>query len=353
MPQPSGGQAPQSDIPVLIDERSKDAAPLRTPQPTTPPEENVEEDNRPAGNNTSDTNTSDTNTSDTNTSGNTGGDNDFPNPFPAQSESEADQSSNDESLNKETPFTGLKLLDEDDTANTSGNSEKTSPGQPMPEFTDENTGENGGENTGAKTNTANDDDTGLTIRSAQQTQQQRRDFQPTRGKTEQAPQPPQDVDAPPLNGAPKETTDEPQPDVKPQPRPNNKPDGSTPADSQDEKLRRIAERRGMSGFRGFCPVVLRDERDLADANPAFRVTFEGKTYYFSSAAAKTAFTEAPEKYAPVQHGRDVVRLAEDGNSVIGSLEHAVWFRDRLYFFASRQTLQTFVKEPAKFAVTDQ
>jgi len=121
--------------------------------------------------------------------------------------------------------------------------------------------------------------------------------------------------------------------------------------SREEKLKRIAERQGLTGFRGFCPVVLRNQRELVDAKLQFRGEFEGRTYYFSSAAAKGAFDLAPEKYAPVSRGRDIIRLTEDSHSVEGSLEHAVWFRNRLYFFESAKTLRKFVKQPKKYAVT--
>lgn len=121
--------------------------------------------------------------------------------------------------------------------------------------------------------------------------------------------------------------------------------------SAEEKMRLISERRGMSGFRGFCPVTLRDKRDLADARIEFRSEFEGKVYYFASGEAKSKFDAAPHKYAPAKGGRDVIDLAGGSNTSEGSLEYAVWYRDRLYFFTSQSTLNTFVASPSKYAVT--
>src|SRR5690606_34573350 len=37
------------------------------------------------------------------------------------------------------------------------------------------------------------------------------------------------------------------------------------APKYEEKLQKIAARDGMTGLKGFCPVALRDRRDLVDA----------------------------------------------------------------------------------------
>ncbi|HUG92056.1 MAG TPA: hypothetical protein VML55_14550 [Planctomycetaceae bacterium] len=115
---------------------------------------------------------------------------------------------------------------------------------------------------------------------------------------------------------------------------------------QDERYSRIAARPG-SWFKGFCPVVLRDDRELADADPAFTSTYASHVFQFSSAEAQATFDAHPEKYAPVLGGQDVVRAA-GGEHVAGSIEHAVWFKDRLYLFSSRDSLRRFVTEPAWF-----
>lgn len=119
-------------------------------------------------------------------------------------------------------------------------------------------------------------------------------------------------------------------------------------DSHADKMRRIVARRGLAGFRGFCPVVLRDRRSLADGKPEHHAKFEGRTYFFSSAGSRTVFLRSPKKYAPAKMGLDVVRMAEGGESVEGSLEHAAWYKDRLYFFTSATTLRIFVKSPQKY-----
>lgn len=119
----------------------------------------------------------------------------------------------------------------------------------------------------------------------------------------------------------------------------------------DTKLKLIAERGELRGLKGFCPVALRDDRDLKNALPEHHSTFQGRTYYFSTADAKTAFDENPKQYAPITGGQDVVLLKEKVTKE-GSLDHAVWFKDRLYLFTSQKTLEQFVATPKEFAISE-
>ena len=73
-------------------------------------------------------------------------------------------------------------------------------------------------------------------------------------------------------------------------------------------MQRIAERASLTGFKGFCPVALREQRDLVDSLAAYHSTYEGKTYFFSSGEAKTKFDAQPELYAPVSGGNDTILL---------------------------------------------
>ncbi|MFM9959704.1 MAG: hypothetical protein ACKV2Q_00565 [Planctomycetaceae bacterium] len=117
------------------------------------------------------------------------------------------------------------------------------------------------------------------------------------------------------------------------------------------KMKLIAERGELRGLKGFCPVTLRDERDLKNALPEHHSTFKGRTYYFSSADAKVVFDEHPQQYAPISGGQDVVLLKEKVTKE-GSLDHAVWFKDRLYLFTSQKTLEQFVATPKEFAISE-
>jgi YHS domain-containing protein len=127
---------------------------------------------------------------------------------------------------------------------------------------------------------------------------------------------------------------------------------TTPAKEEVEaKMKLIAERGELRGLKGFCPVALRDERDLRNALPEHHSTYKGRTFYFSTADAKTAFDAHPQKYAPISGGQDVVLLKEKVTKE-GSLDHAVWFKDRLYLFLSQKTLEQFVATPKEFAISE-
>jgi YHS domain-containing protein len=123
------------------------------------------------------------------------------------------------------------------------------------------------------------------------------------------------------------------------------------ADRQRREHQRvlILSRAGQSGFKGFCPVELRDNRELVDTDSSFTSTFGLQKYQFSSQQAKAAFELDPSRYAPAAGGSDVVLLVNAGEEQPGSLDFAVWYRDRIYMFRSRETLSLFVSNPQRFS----
>ena len=138
------------------------------------------------------------------------------------------------------------------------------------------------------------------------------------------------------------------PDAAPQPAKSEQATAARYAELQ----RKLAERSGLGGFQGFCPVALRDRRELLDARPEFLSIYQGRTYELASAEAKARFEADPEKYAPVSQGNDVVLVSRGESEVEGNLSFAVWFKDRLYLFRSANTLREFNAEPIKFALAD-
>lgn len=109
----------------------------------------------------------------------------------------------------------------------------------------------------------------------------------------------------------------------------------------------------LKGLKGFCPVILKDERRLVEARAQYKLEYRGKTYTFSSQEAKLTFEANPTKYVPVEEGRDVVRLAGGNRDELdGTLEHAAWYRGRLYLFSSEATRREFVEAPSRFMRND-
>lgn len=124
---------------------------------------------------------------------------------------------------------------------------------------------------------------------------------------------------------------------------------------QEENARRqqqrylILSRAGRAGFKGFCPVVLRQDRMLRDSSTNHSARFGLKTYYFSSDDARLEFEADPARFAPAAGGSDVVLLANTGEEIEGSLDFCLWYRDRLYMFRSRESQAIFSADPAQFA----
>jgi len=117
------------------------------------------------------------------------------------------------------------------------------------------------------------------------------------------------------------------------------------------KMHKIGERVAQKGLKGFCPVVLREQRELIDADPVYSSVYESKRYYFSSAEAQARFEHHPQKYAPVAGGIDVVVKATSDQSVEGTLDFAAWYKDRLYLFTSPESLEAFSLNPLPYAGT--
>ncbi len=115
------------------------------------------------------------------------------------------------------------------------------------------------------------------------------------------------------------------------------------------KMHKIGERIGQRGLKGFCPVALREQRQLVDAVPVYSSTFESKRYYFSSAEARARFDLSPQIYAPIAGGIDVMVKATSDQTVEGTLDFAAWYKDRLFLFSSPESLEAFSLNPLPYA----
>ncbi|QDT14550.1 hypothetical protein [Alienimonas californiensis] len=107
-----------------------------------------------------------------------------------------------------------------------------------------------------------------------------------------------------------------------------------------------------AAFGQFCPVAVRDDRRLTEADPRVVTRFGGKTYKFSSPVARAAFLLDPERYLPVAEGEDVVLAAAEGFSVPGRVEHAVLYGGRLFLFRSPRTRDAFAENPDRWVNAD-
>lgn len=104
----------------------------------------------------------------------------------------------------------------------------------------------------------------------------------------------------------------------------------------------------LTGFKGYCPVTLRNERKLVPSIPQYAREFEGTVYQFASLEAAEAFAKAPEHYAPAASGLDVVAVHSGLPVAFGSIDHGAWFRGRLYLFSSVEHLEEFRLNPTGY-----
>ncbi|NNJ26643.1 hypothetical protein [Alienimonas chondri] len=136
--------------------------------------------------------------------------------------------------------------------------------------------------------------------------------------------------------------------------PSAKPAGAAPA----APVVRVAETAEAphvelpAAFGRFCPVAVRDDRRLAEADPRVKTEFGGKTYRFSSPVARAAFLLDPNRYLPVADGEDVVLAAAEGFAVPGRVEHAVLYGGRLFLFRNLQTRDAFAQDPGRWVDAD-
>jgi Flp pilus assembly protein TadD/YHS domain-containing protein len=125
---------------------------------------------------------------------------------------------------------------------------------------------------------------------------------------------------------------------------------SSDAEYIDSEYAKLAARAGWEGFKGFCLVTLYEERRLVDAQSEFAVVYQGQSYQFASSDAAERFQMEPNRYVPAAGGLDVVAVLRGSDVIPGSLDYAVWYRDRLYMFSSQQHKNEFRASPRKFVI---
>ena len=108
------------------------------------------------------------------------------------------------------------------------------------------------------------------------------------------------------------------------------------------------------GLDGFCPVQLGKPQDKRQAlwvkgDPRYGVVHRGRTYLFSSQEAQQEFLRNPDHYSPVMSGNDPVLLVENSQQVPGRRELGLFFGDRVYLFATKESQAKFKADMRKYA----
>jgi thiol-disulfide isomerase/thioredoxin/YHS domain-containing protein len=111
------------------------------------------------------------------------------------------------------------------------------------------------------------------------------------------------------------------------------------------------------GLDGFCPVTLversqvapQDPRCWTHGNPQWGAVHRGVTYLFTGPDEQKRFLQQPDQFAPALSGNDPVMAFDRGQLLRGRRENGVFFENRIYLFASAETLQRFQQEPRRYA----
>jgi YHS domain-containing protein len=94
--------------------------------------------------------------------------------------------------------------------------------------------------------------------------------------------------------------------------------------------------------------VLCEEHRWVRGNRQFAVAHDGRTYLLANEERVRKFAAEPDRYCPVASGNDPV-LALEGRMVPGKRAHGVFYDDRIYLFASEESLERFKQSPDRYA----
>lgn len=103
---------------------------------------------------------------------------------------------------------------------------------------------------------------------------------------------------------------------------------------------------------GYCVVTLRNDRIWAPGSPEFSGVYDGCEYRFTTLRARDMFAAAPETYAPVLNGDCIVTFAAAGERRPGVPGLGLIHAGRLYFFADEDQRTAFQQAPQRYADAD-
>lgn len=102
------------------------------------------------------------------------------------------------------------------------------------------------------------------------------------------------------------------------------------------------------GLEGYCPVSLVDKGTWVEGRAQWGARHRGRTYLFAGAEQQQAFLAAPDRYAPALSGDDPVLACDSGKQVAGQRRYGVTYQSRTYLFSSPETRTTFAANPQRY-----
>jgi len=102
------------------------------------------------------------------------------------------------------------------------------------------------------------------------------------------------------------------------------------------------------GLEGFCPVSLVDKGTWVEGRAQWGARHRGRTYLFAGAEQQRAFLADPDRYAPALSGDDPVLACDSGRQVAGQRRYGVTYQARTYLFSSPETRAAFAANPQRY-----
>jgi YHS domain-containing protein len=102
------------------------------------------------------------------------------------------------------------------------------------------------------------------------------------------------------------------------------------------------------GLEGFCPVSLVDKGTWVEGRAQWGARHRGRTYLFAGAEQQRAFLADPDRYAPALSGDDPVLACDSGREVAGQRRYGVTYQSRTYLFSSPETRAAFAANPQRY-----
>jgi len=102
------------------------------------------------------------------------------------------------------------------------------------------------------------------------------------------------------------------------------------------------------GLEGFCPVSLVDKGTWVEGRAQWGARHRGRTYLFAGPEQQRAFLTDPDRYAPALSGDDPVLACDSGRQVAGQRRYGVTYQARTYLFSSPETRAAFAANPQRY-----
>ena len=99
---------------------------------------------------------------------------------------------------------------------------------------------------------------------------------------------------------------------------------------------------------GYCPVQLIEGQRWTAGDRRFGAVHRGRLYFFSGPTEQQRFMRDPDQYSPMLAGYDAVLWQESGQLISGRREHGVFHDNRVYLFATEESLARFERNPSAF-----